>query len=125
MARPATRHQIGWVAAALRRAAADQGVELPVAYARRLATEGLAREGELGVTRLGAGVVIHTVASSKDRLPVVIGYADPRGQWHRDGTRHIEVPPAESSAVEGPAVEGPAVEGPAVDGPAETGEVAL
>jgi hypothetical protein len=106
MARPATRHQIGWVAAALRRATADQGVELPVAYARRVATEGLARGAELGVTRLGAGVVIHTSASSKDRLPIVIGYADPRGQWHRDGARHIETPPAESSAVDGSAVDG-------------------
>jgi hypothetical protein len=115
MARSATRHQVAWVAAALRRAAADQGVELPVAYARRLATEGLAREGELGVTRLGAGVVIHTVPQAKHRLPVVIGYADARGQWQRDGTRHIDTPPAESSAVEGSAV----------DGPAETGEVAL
>jgi len=97
MARPATRHQVEWVAAALRRAAADQGVDLPVAYARRVVTDGLAREGELGVTRLGAGIVIHTVASAKDRLPVVIGYADSRGQWHRDGTRHIE-----TATVEGP-----------------------
>jgi len=110
MARPATRHQIGWVAEGLRRAAASQGVDLPVAYARQVATEGLAREGELGVTRLGAGVVIHTVPHAKDRLPVVVGYADARGQWHRDGTRHIETPP---------------VEGPSVEGPSETGEVAL
>jgi hypothetical protein len=98
MARPATRHQVERVAAALRRAAADQGVELPVAYARRVATEGLARGGELGVTRLGAGVVIHTVPQAKDRLPVVIGYADSRGQWHRDGTRHIDTPPVEGPA---------------------------
>jgi len=105
MARPATRHQVEWVAEGLRRASAGQGVELPVAYARRVATEGLARESELGVTRLGTGVVIHTVAQTKDRLPVVVGYADARGQWQRDGTRHIEVPP--------------------IEGPAETGEVAL
>jgi len=105
MARPASRHQVGWVSEGLRRAAAGQGVELTVAYARRVATEGLVHGVELGVTRLGAGVVIHTVASSKDRLPVVIGYADARGQWHRDGTRHIEVPP--------------------IEGPAETGEAAL
>lgn len=98
MARPASRHQIEWVAEGLRRAAASQGVELPVAYARRVATEGLAHEGELGVTRLGAGVVIHTVPQANDRLPVVAGYADSRGQWHRDGTRHIETPPVEGPA---------------------------
>jgi len=98
MARPATRHQVGWVAEGLRRAAAGQGVELPVAYAGRVATEGLAREDELGVTRLGAGVVIHTVPQAKDHLPVVVGYADARGQWHRDGTRHIEAPPVEGPA---------------------------
>lgn len=103
MARPATRHQIGWVAEGLRRAAASQGVDLPVAYARQVATEGLAREAELGVTRLGTGVVIHTVPHANDRLPVVVGYADARSQWHRDGTRHIETP-----AVEGPSVEAPA-----------------
>jgi len=94
VARPASRHQVEWVAEGLRRAAADQGVALPVAYARRVASDGLARESELGVTRLGAGVVIHTVASSKDRLPIVVGYADARGQWHRDGTRYSETPPA-------------------------------
>jgi len=98
MARSANRHQVEWVAEGLRRAAAGQGVELPVAYARRVATEGLAHEGELGVTRLEAGVVIHTVPQAKDRRPVVVGYADARGQWHRDGTRHIETPPVESPA---------------------------
>lgn len=95
MARRASRHQVEWATEGLRRAAADQGVELPVAYARRVATEGLAREAELGVTRLGAGVVIHTAPQAKDRLRVVIGYADPRGQWHSDGSRNIEVPPLE------------------------------
>jgi len=95
MARPATLHQVGWVAEGLRRIAAGQGVELPVAYARRVATEGLAHGAELGVTRLGAGVVIHTAPQTGDRRPVVVGYADSRGQWHRDGTRHIEAPPVE------------------------------
>jgi len=98
MAGHATRHQIEWVADALRRAAADHGVELPVSYARRVATDGLGREAELGVTRLGAGVVIHTAPQSKDRLPIVVGYADARGQWHRDGSRHIEASPVECPA---------------------------
>ena len=40
-------------------------------------------------------MVIHTAPSSKGRLPVIVGYADDRGQWHRDGSRHIGAPPAE------------------------------
>ncbi len=92
MARPATRHQVEWVAEGLRRAAAGHGVELSVTYARRVAADRLAHEPELGVTRLGAGVVIHTAPQTNDRLPVMVGYADARGQWHRDGSRHIESP---------------------------------
>ena len=39
-----------------------------------------------------------TAPAATDRLPVVVGYADARGQWHRDGSRHIEVPPVERPA---------------------------
>ena len=35
---------------------------------------------------------------AKDCLPAVVGYADARGQWHRDGSRHIEVSPVEGPA---------------------------
>ena len=52
-------------------------------------------DGELGVSRLGSGVVIHTVPPTKDRLPFIVGYADGRGQWYRDGSRHVETPVAE------------------------------
>jgi hypothetical protein len=90
MARP-SRHQIEWAASGLRRAAADAGVVLPVTYSQSVATDGLAREPELGVTRLGAGVVIHTQPDSEDRLPIVLGYADGRGQWYRDGRRHTHL----------------------------------
>ena len=96
MARP-SRHQIGWTASGLRRAAADAGVELPVAYSQSVATDGLAREPELGITRLGGGVVIHTQPDSDRRLPIVLGYADGRGQWYRDGRRHTD-PAAEGTA---------------------------
>jgi hypothetical protein len=51
-------------------------------------------DGELGVSRLGSGVVIHTVPPTKDRLPLIVGYADGRGQWYRDGSRHVETPVA-------------------------------
>jgi hypothetical protein len=39
--------------------------------------------------------VLHTVPSTKDRLPVIVGYADSRGQWYRDGSRHVETLTAE------------------------------
>jgi len=97
MGRPTSRQQIELVAADLRRAATEAGVDLPLSYARRVAADGLTEGAKLGVTRLGAGVVIHTAAEAKDRLPVLIGYADGRGQWHRDGRRHVEAP-----SVEGP-----------------------
>jgi hypothetical protein len=88
MGRPASRHQIECAASGLRRAAAEAGVALPVDYSQAVAAAGLARSPELGVTRLGAGVVIHTQPASDRELPVVVGYADPRGQWYRDGRRH-------------------------------------
>ena len=97
MGRPTSRQQIELVAADLRRAAMQAGVDLPPSYARRVAADGLTEGGKLAVTRLGAGVVIHTQVEAKDRLPVLIGYADGRGQWHRDGRRHVEAP-----SVEGP-----------------------
>jgi hypothetical protein len=96
MARP-SRHQIEWTASGLRRAAANAGIELPVTYSQSVATDGLARESELGVTRLGTGVVIHTQPNSDKQLPIVLGYADGRGQWYRDGRRHTD-PAAEATA---------------------------
>ena len=97
------RHQIERVAAGIRRAAAEAGVMLPASYARRVAADGLTHEADLGVTRLGAGVVIHTTPQAKDRLPVLIGYADTRGQWHRDGSRHMEASPVDCAPVAGSA----------------------
>ncbi len=88
MARSASDHQIEWTAAGLRRAATDAGVALPVDYSQAVAADGLARATDLAVTRLGAGVVLHTQPSSDRERPVVVGYADGRGQWYRDGHRH-------------------------------------
>lgn len=84
-----TRHEIEWTAAGLCRAAAESDVTLPVDYARRVAAAGLGVNTTLGVTRLGAGVVIHTQPATNRQLPIVVGYADRRGQWYRDGSRHI------------------------------------
>lgn len=92
-----SRHQIEHAAAGLRRAAADAGVDLPVAYSHTVAGDGLTREPELAVTRLGTGIVIHTQPANHKRLPIVLGYADGRGQWYRDGRRHSE-PAAEPTA---------------------------
>jgi hypothetical protein len=70
-------------------------VELPLAYARRVVATMAKGDGELGVSRLGSGVVLHTVPPTKDRLPIIVGYADGRGQWYRDGSRHVETPVAD------------------------------
>jgi len=84
------RHRVEWVAAALRRAAQAAGVQLTVRYSRRVATDGLASAEQLGVTRLGNGVVMHTASEAPDHLPVVVGYADRSGQWCADGRRFVE-----------------------------------
>jgi hypothetical protein len=47
--------------------------------------------GELGVSRLGIGVVIHTDPATRHRLPVIVGYADNRGKWYQEGSRHVEI----------------------------------
>lgn len=90
MAPEESRHQVEWVAAGLRRAAAERGVQLPLSYARAVAAEGLASGADLAVSGLGGGVVIQLAPQSKERLALVVGYADARGQWHRDGRRHLE-----------------------------------
>ena len=89
------RHRIEEMAIALYRAAHDAAVELPRSYAVRVVATMAKGDGELGVSRLGSGVVLHTVPSTKDRLPVIVGYADSRGQWYRDGSRHVETLTAE------------------------------
>jgi hypothetical protein len=93
-------HQVAWVAAGIRSAARDAGVDLPVDYAHRVTADGLGRATQLGVTPLGAGVVIHTAPDRPDQLPVVLGYADRGGQWLRDGRRYH--PPATHVAPEAP-----------------------
>ena len=92
-----TRHNVDWTALGLSRAAADAGVTLPLSYARAVAADGLARADALALSRLGAGVVIHT-APGERRLPIVVGYADERGQWYRDGRRHRDQPDPDPSA---------------------------
>ena len=104
LVRQASRHEIELMAEGLRLAAAEADVDLPASYARLLAAEGVTQETNLRVTQLGAGVVIRTAPKAKEGLPVVVGYADARGQWHRDGHRHIEAPetkaPSEAAEVE-------------------------
>ncbi|MGH9068920.1 MAG: hypothetical protein ACRD0J_15725, partial [Acidimicrobiales bacterium] len=92
-------HQIAWTAAGLRRAAAEVGVTLPVAYSQAVAADGLRREPNLGVTSLGDGVVLHTSPADNRHLPIVLGYADARGQWYRDGHRHTDQPEASIPAL--------------------------
>ena len=82
------RHQLGRLAAGIRCAARRSGVALTPSYAERIAIDGLALCGQLGVTGLGEGVVIHTAPESSDQLPIFLGYADSNGEWLRDGSRH-------------------------------------
>jgi hypothetical protein len=79
-------------------AARSAGVQLPEGYARRVVHDA-GPTVDLGLSRLGHGVVIHTVPPNKRSLPVPLGYADARGQWYRDGTRHIEAPPTDVPSV--------------------------
>ena len=81
--------------ATLRRTARSAGVDLPGSYVTRVVHDAGPRLG-VGVSRLGSGLVIHTIPPNKRSLPVVLGYADGRGQWYRDGKRHIEPPPIEA-----------------------------
>ncbi len=88
-------HPLARLAAGIRVAAREEaGVELTQSYAERVAADGAARCDQLGVTKLGVGVVIHTAPDSRGELPVVLGYADRDEQWLRDGSRHgsAEVP---------------------------------
>ena len=76
------RHLIQEMAAALRRTAREADVEFLCADAQRVATMAKGA-GEPGVSRLGIGVVIHTVPATRQRRPVVVGCADNRGQCIR------------------------------------------
>ena len=84
----ATGHELAWVAAGIRRAAAGFGVELPAGYALAVAAQALSGGEELGVTKLGQGVVLSSLPGPEGALPFVVGYADASGQWYRDGRRH-------------------------------------
>lgn len=81
-------HQIARLSAGVRRAARDAGVELTHDYATTVAATGSRWCDQLGVTRLGEGIVIHTAPEDPTELPIVLGYADHSGQWHFDGSRH-------------------------------------
>ena len=93
-------------ASGLRRATTEAGVALPIDYSQAVAAAaGLTRAAELGVTRLG--VVIHTRPSIDRELPVVVGYADGRGRWSRDGHRHTTTTAPDFSQRGSDAVNGP------------------
>lgn len=82
-------HQIARLAAGVRHAARDAGVEITHDYATTAAVKGTRWCNQLGVTRLGEGIVIHTAPEDPSELPIVLGYADHSGQWHFDGSRHV------------------------------------
>jgi hypothetical protein len=77
-------HQLARLAARVRRAAADAGIELSQGYATRIAAAGASLCDQIGVTRLGVGIVIHTVPEDPTEFPIVLGYADATGEWSLD-----------------------------------------
>lgn len=77
------------------RAARSASVDLPSGYVARVVHDAGPCVG-VAVSQLGTGLVIHTIPPNKRSLPVVLGYADGRGQWYRDGKRHIEPAPVEA-----------------------------
>ena len=93
------RQQIQAVVEGLRAAALEAGTELPVVYAEQIALDGLALCDQLGVTRLGDGVVLHTAPEGAQDLPKLLGYADGSGQWYWDGTKYLSEQPEERPAV--------------------------
>ena len=87
-------HQVEDRRVRLTRTARSAGFDLPGSYVERVVHDAGTRL-PVGVSRLGTGLVIHTIPPNKRSLPVVLGYADGRGQWYRDGKRHIEPAPVE------------------------------
>jgi hypothetical protein len=81
--------QIRMVVEGLREAALDAGVELSLGYAEAVCADGLRLCDQLGVTRLGEGVLLHTAPEPANELPRLLGYADLSCQWYRDGTNFV------------------------------------
>lgn len=87
-------HQAARLASGIRSAARDGGVVVvshgctEVVASDVLERGGQNDIGQIGVTRLGDGVVIHTLSDGCGGLAVVLGYADGHGEWFRDGTRY-------------------------------------
>jgi hypothetical protein len=92
-------HQVEVVVEGLRSAALEAGVELPTGYAEQIALDGLKLCDQLGVTRLGDGVLLHTAPEGADDLPRLLGYADGYGQWYRDGTKYLAEQPNRTAPI--------------------------
>lgn len=80
-------HQIARVASGIRRASRQHGIELSIGFTEVVAADGLSRCGQIGVSRVGKGVVIHTAPESKRQLPGLLGYADAGSAWLRSGSQ--------------------------------------
>ena len=85
-------HQIARVASGIRRAARQHGIELSVGFAQEDAADGLSRCDQIGVSRIGKGVVIHTAPASRRELPILLGYAEAGSAWLRCGSQWSGAP---------------------------------
>jgi hypothetical protein len=72
------RHPFNWTAAWQCRIVANIGVHLPVDYIRLVATDGLARNLKLGVTRLDSQIAVQARSAGDDPLSVILGHPDRR-----------------------------------------------
>lgn len=85
-------HQIARVASGIRRAARQHGIELSIGFARVVAADGLSSCGQIGVSRVGKGVVIHTAPEGRRELPILLGYAEDDTAWLRSGSQWSSEP---------------------------------
>ncbi len=85
-----TRRPVELAARELRLSAHDANVDIPLSYARKL----VIASNELGIDlflgELGNGIVFKSLPASPEELPLIMGYADKRGQWFRDGRKHLD-----------------------------------
>lgn len=84
-----TRKPVELLARELRLSAHDANVDIPLSYARKLVLASNELGSDLSLAELGNGIVFKSLPTSSDELPLIMGYADRRGQWYRDGKKHM------------------------------------
>jgi hypothetical protein len=99
--------EIRTIARRLQHASDTMGVHIPIAFAERMATEGLSRSDEVGMVKTSDTVIFF--AESANRAGVtVLGWADQHTRLDRFASLElVPNPPATASLDAGPADTGP------------------